>query len=46
MSKQPINRLDSPKMAGICIFCTESDECYSTPKECREREKSGDINDT
>jgi len=42
MSNKPINRLDSPTMAGICIFCTDLDECYSTPKECRERERGGE----
>jgi len=33
-SKKPVDRFDSPKMAGICVFCNEADECYSTPKKC------------
>lgn len=45
-TKYPVDRLSSPTMAGICIFCIDSEECYSTPKKCREMEKMGEIDDT
>ena len=37
-NKRPINRLDSRRIPGYCVFCLDSEECYSTPKKCREAE--------
>jgi len=38
-NKRPIDRFESRKMPGICIFCLDADECYSTPRKCREQGK-------
>jgi hypothetical protein len=41
--KFPINRLDSAKVPGRCIFCTESEECYTTLKKCIESDKKKEV---
>jgi len=39
-NKRPIDRFDSREMPGICVFCLDADECYSTPRQCKEQGKT------